>query len=187
MSRIGKLPITVPSGVNVSVDPSNVVTVKGPKGELIQPIARELTINQDNGTVEVERPNNLYRTRSQHGLARTLINNMIIGVTQGHKKQLQVLGVGYRVQLEGNNLLLNMGYSHPVKVEALPGISFEITADEKTRAQSITINGIDKAQVGQVAADIRKIRKPDPYKGKGIRYVGEVVKLKAGKRAAKKK
>lgn len=187
MSRIGKLPITVPNGVTVSVDPNNVVTVKGPKGELNQPVARELTIKQEGGTIEIERPNNQYRLRSQHGLARTLVNNMIVGVTQGHKKQLQVQGVGYRVQLEGKNLLLNMGYSHPVKVEALPGISFEVTADEKTRAQSIVVNGIDKAQVGQVAADIRKVRKPDPYKGKGIRYQGEVVKLKAGKRAAKKK
>ena len=112
---------------------------------------------------------------------------MVVGVTQGHKKLLQVQGVGYRVQLEGKNLVLNMGYSHPVKVEALPGITFEVTADEKTRAQSIIVNGIDKALVGQVAADIRKVRKPDPYKGKGIRYAGEVVRLKAGKRAAKKK
>ncbi|HRI42756.1 MAG TPA: 50S ribosomal protein L6 [Fimbriimonadaceae bacterium] len=187
MSRIGRLPITVPSGVTVAVEPGNLVKIKGPKGELEQRISDDLTIKQENGTIEIERPNNLYRTRSQHGLARTLVANMITGVTDGHKKLLQVQGVGYRVQMEGKNLILNMGYSHPVKVEALPGITFEVTADEKTRAQSITVNGIDKALVGQVAADIRKVRKPDPYKGKGIRYAGEIVRLKAGKRAAKKK
>jgi len=188
MSRIGRAPIKLPAGVSVTVDEAtNVVTVKGPKGELQQPISRLLTVTQEDGKLEVSRPNNLREARSQHGLARTLVNNMVDGVTKGHTKTLEILGVGYRVQLEGKNLLLNMGYSHPVRVEAPAGISFEVKADEKTRAQQITVNGIDKAAVGQVAADIRKVRKPEPYKGKGIRYRGEVVKLKAGKRAAAKK
>jgi large subunit ribosomal protein L6 len=187
MSRIGRLPIPVPSGVSVDVAADNLVTVKGPKGELRVPIARELSLSQEDGTLVVERPNNLRRARSQHGLARTLINNSVVGVTQGHSKTLEIIGVGYRAQMEGKNLLLNMGYSHPVRVEAVPGISFELAADEKTRVQQIKVNGIDKALVGQVAADIRKVRKPEPYKGKGIRYQGEVVRLKAGKRAAAKK
>jgi large subunit ribosomal protein L6 len=188
MSRIGTAPITVPSGVTVAVDEAtNVVTVKGPKGELQQQIARELTVNQEDGRLEVTRPNNLRRARSQHGLARTLINNMVEGVTKGHTKVLEVQGVGYRAALEGRNLLLNMGYSHPVRVEAVEGIQFEVAADERNRKLQIRVNGIDKALVGQVAADIRKVRKPEPYKGKGIRYQGEVVRIKAGKRAAAKK
>jgi len=188
MSRIGRAPIKLPAGVSVTVDvATNVVTVKGPKGELNQPISRLLTVTQEDGTLQVERPNNLREARSQHGLARTLVNNMVEGVTKGHSKTLEVLGVGYRVSLEGKNLLLNMGYSHPVRIEAPDGIQFEVKADEKTRTQQVMINGIDKAAVGQVAADIRKVRKPEPYKGKGIRYKGEVIKLKAGKRAAAKK
>ena len=184
MSRIGRVPIAVPSGVTVSVDErTNVVTVKGPKGELTQPISRLLTLTQEDGKVTLDRPNNLREARSQHGLARTLINNMIEGVTKGHAKTLEIIGVGYRVQLEGKNLLLNMGYSHPVRVEAPAGISFEVKADEKTRAQTVIVNGIDKQAVGQVAADVRKVRKPEPYKGKGIRYRGEAVRRKAGKTA----
>jgi large subunit ribosomal protein L6 len=166
---------------------TNVVTVKGPKGELTQPISRLLTLKQEDGTLTLERPNNLREARSQHGLARTLVANMVDGVTKGHSKQLDVIGVGYRATMEGKNLLLNMGYSHPVRMEAPAGINFEIKADERARSQSIIVNGIDKALVGQVAADIRKVRKPEPYKGKGIRYQGEVVRLKAGKRAAAKK
>jgi large subunit ribosomal protein L6 len=178
----------VPGGVTVSVDEAtNEVTVKGPKGELRQPISRLLTVKQDNGTLTLERPNNLREARSQHGLARTLVANMVDGVTKGHAKTLEIVGVGYRVQLQGKNLLLNMGYSHPVTVEAPEGISFEIKADERTRTQQIIVSGIDKAMVGQIAADVRKVRKPEPYKGKGIRYQGEVIKLKAGKRAAAKK
>lgn len=188
MSRIGFSPITVPSGVTITVEEAtNVVTVKGPKGELTQPIARELTIKQEDGKLFVERPNNLRRARSQHGLARTLINNMVEGVTKGHSKTLEIVGVGYRAQMQGKNLLLNMGYSHPVLLEPLPGTSFEIPAEERGRAQQVRVVGIDKAAVGQIAADIRKVRKPEPYKGKGIRYQGEVIKLKAGKRAAAKK
>jgi len=188
MSRIGQSPIPVPSGVTVTVDAAtNVVTVKGPKGELKQPIARELTIKQEEGKIRVERPNNLRRARSQHGLARTLINNMVEGVTKGHAKTLEIIGVGYRAQMQGKNLLLAMGYSHPVVITAAPGILFEIPAEERGKAQQIRISGIDKAMVGQMAADIRKVRKPEPYKGKGIRYQGETIKLKAGKRAAAKK
>jgi large subunit ribosomal protein L6 len=188
MSRIGRNPITVPSGVTVTVDEAtNVVTVKGPKGTLTQPISRLLTVTQENGTLTLERPNNLREARSQHGLARTLLANMVDGVTKGHSKTLEIIGVGYRVQAQGKNLLLNMGYSHPVNITAPEGIAFEVKAEERTRLQSITVSGIDKAVVGQVAADIRKVRKPEPYKGKGIRYQGEVIKLKAGKRAAAKK
>ncbi|HVT12174.1 MAG TPA: 50S ribosomal protein L6 [Fimbriimonadaceae bacterium] len=188
MSRIGKQSITVPSGVTVTVDErTNLVSVKGPKGELQQPISRLLTVTQEDGKLSIDRANNLREARSQHGLARTLVANMIDGVTKGHSKILEVIGVGYRVQLEGRNLLLSMGYSHPVRVEAPAGITFDVKADEKTRTQTVTVSGIDKQAVGQVAADVRKVRKPEPYKGKGIRYRGEVIKLKAGKRAAAKK
>lgn len=188
MSRIGRQAITIPSGVTVSVDErTNVVSVKGPKGELSQPISRLLTVKQEENVLTLERPNNLREARSQHGLARTLINNMVDGVTKGHTKTLEIVGVGYRATVEGKNLLLNMGYSHPVRVEAPQGIAFEVKADEKTRAQTVIVSGIDKQSVGQVAADVRKVRKPEPYKGKGIRYKGEVIKLKAGKRAAAKK
>ena len=187
MSRIGNLPITVPSGVTIEVDADNRVVVKGPKGELSMPIAKSLTIKQEEGTLTVERPDNDRLNRSQHGLARTLISNMVVGVTQGHVKSLEVIGVGYRAQQEGRGLLLNMGYSHPVRIPAVDGLTFEVIADEKARTQVIKVSGIDKALVGQLAADIRKVRKPDPYKGKGIRYQGEVVRTKAGKRAAAKK
>jgi large subunit ribosomal protein L6 len=188
MSRIGKSPIPVPDNVTVSVDEAtNVVTVKGPKGELSQPISRLLSLKHEEGTVRLERPNNLREARSQHGLARSLINNMVVGVTAGHAKTLEIVGVGYRVQAQGQGLLLNMGYSHPVNVEPVEGITFEVAAEERSRTQRIKVTGIDKALVGQIAADIRKVRKPEPYKGKGIRYQGETIKLKAGKRAAAKK
>ncbi len=188
MSRIGIRPIPVPAGVSVGVDEAtNVVTVKGPKGELTQSISRLLTLSQADGNVQLERPNNLREARSQHGLARTLIANMIQGVSGGHTKTLQVIGVGYRVTVQGKDLLMNMGYSHPVTITAPAGVTFEVKADEKTRAQTIVIYGADKQEVGQIAADVRKVRKPEPYKGKGIRYVGETIKLKAGKRASAKK
>jgi large subunit ribosomal protein L6 len=187
MSRIGKLPIPIPAGVTLNVAEDNVVTVKGPKGELVCPISKSLTITQDGNNLTVGRPDNDRLNRSQHGLARTLINNCVVGVTTGHTKTLEIIGVGYRAQLEGKNLLLNMGYSHPVTVDAVPGITFELAQEEKTRTQQIKVSGIDKALVGQIAADIRKVRKPEPYKGKGIRYQGEVIRLKAGKRAAAKK
>jgi large subunit ribosomal protein L6 len=188
MSRIGRAPITVPSGVTITLDEAtNVVTVKGPKGELKQPLSRLLTVVQEDGKLSLDRPNNLREARSQHGLMRTLIANMIDGVTKGHAKTLEIVGVGYRAQLEGRNLLLNMGYSHPVRVEAPAGITFELKAEERSRVQQVVVSGIDKQEVGQIAADVRKVRKPEPYKGKGIRYQGEVIKLKAGKRAAAKK
>jgi large subunit ribosomal protein L6 len=188
MSRIGLRPIPLPAGVIVSVDEATkTVSVKGPKGELSQPISRLLTVTQNEGKLEVARPNNLRESRSQHGLARTLIANMIDGVTKGHSKILEIHGVGYRAQLDGKNLLLNMGYSHPITVEAPSGILFEIKAEDRTRLQRVTVSGIDKALVGQIAADVRKVRKPEPYKGKGIRYQGETIRLKAGKRAAAKK
>ena len=188
MSRIGIKPIDVPGNVTISVDEAtNNISVKGPKGELNQVISRLLTVKQEDGKLNLERPNNLREARSQHGLARTLIFNMVEGVTNGHKKQLDVIGVGYRATMQGRNLLLNMGYSHPVTVNAPEGVLLEVKADEKARTTSILVSGIDKALVGQVAADIRKVRKPEPYKGKGIRYQGEIVKLKAGKRASAKK
>ncbi len=184
MSRIGLKPITVPGNVTVTVE-NALVTVKGPKGQLQQPIARELTIDQEGGQLTVSRPNNQRRNRSQHGLARTLINNMIVGVTEGHSKALEIHGVGYRAQAEGKVLNLSVGYSHQVKVPAPDGIDLDVKADDKSRVTTITVSGIDKALVGQVAADIRKTRKPDPYKGKGVRYKGEVVRLRPGKRAGK--
>ena len=188
MSRIGIRPIPVPAGVTVSVDEAtHVVTVKGPKGTLVQSISRLLTVKQEGTDLNLERANDLREARSQHGLARTLIANMIQGVSTGHTKTLQVIGVGYRVQVQGRDLLLNMGYSHPVTVAAPEGVTFEVKADEKTRAQTIVVSGADKQAVGQIAADVRKVRKPEPYKGKGIRYAGEVIKLKAGKRASAKK
>ncbi len=188
MSRIGRAPITVPAGVTITIDEAtNVVTVKGPKGELTQPISRLLTLKVEDGVATLERPNNLREARSQHGLARTLVNNMVVGVTTGHSKTLEVVGVGYRIQAQGKGLLLNMGYSHPVNVAPIEGITFEVAAEERSRTQQVKVSGIDKALVGQVAADVRKVRKPEPYKGKGIRYQGETIKLKAGKRAAAKK
>jgi len=187
MSRIGILPINVPAGVTVTVEADNLVTVKGPKGELSEKISRELAINNEDSVINISRPNNNYRVRGQHGLARTLIHNMIVGVTEGHTKTLEIQGVGYRAQQQGANLNLSLGFSHPVVVEGRPGITFEVVSDDKNRIQRIKISGISKYLVGQVAADIRKIRKPEPYKGKGVRYLGEVVKLKAGKRASAKK
>lgn len=184
MSRIGLKPITVPDKVTVTVE-NSVVTVKGPKGELVQPIHDKLTVEQEDGTLNVSRPDNDRINRSQHGLARTLISNMITGVTQGHAKALEIQGVGYRANVQGDKLVLALGYSHPVEINAPQGITFEVPQPEKGQALTIWVRGIDKALVGQVAADIRKTRKPDPYKGKGVRYKGEVVKLRPGKRAGK--
>ncbi len=187
MSRIGKTPITIPPKVEISIAEGNLVTVKGPKGELKQQIARELELKIEENVLTVSRPNNQYRVRSQHGLARTLIHNMVVGVTDGHTRVLEIQGVGYRVAAAGKGLTLSMGYSHPVDIPPTDGITFELAQDDKTRLQQIKVTGIDKAVVGQIAADIRKVRKPDPYKGKGIRYQGEVVKLRPGKRASAKK
>ncbi len=176
MSRIGKLPITVPNGVTVTVSKENVVIVKGPKGELTQDINKDMTIKQEDGILTVERPSENKIHRSLHGLTRSLIFNMVEGVTNGYQKTLEIVGVGYRAQKKGNDLLLNLGFSHPVEVSAPKGIEFDVPS-----TNSIIVKGIDKQLVGAVAADIRKWRLPEPYKGKGIRYEGEYVRRKEGK------
>lgn len=175
MSRIGLRPIPVPSGVDIQLTPGH-VTVKGPKGELHQDVSRALNIEQDNGNLLVNRPNDERRNRQLHGLTRTLINNMVVGVTDGYTKVLEIQGVGYRAALDGTTLVLNVGYSHPVRVEAPAGITFAV--ENPTR---LSVSGIDKQLVGETAARIRRIRPPEPYKGKGIRYQGEYVRRKAGK------
>ena len=178
MSRIGKQPIEVPSGVDVEVGDDSVVTVKGPRGTLSQRLHPEMRIVREDGMLRVERPTDGGFHRSLHGLTRTLIANMVEGVTKGYEKRLQIVGVGYRAAMRGNALEIAVGYSHPVNVEAPDGIEFEVPTPT-----SIVIRGNDKEQVGQVAANIRKIRKPEPYKGKGIRYENEHVRKKAGKAA----
>ncbi|MFC6089218.1 50S ribosomal protein L6 [Saccharothrix sp. BKS2] len=176
MSRIGKLPITVPSGVDVNIA-GREVNVKGPKGTLSLTIAEPIIIEKaEDGTLEVKRPNDERRSRSLHGLSRTLVQNMVVGVTQGYEKKMEIHGVGYRVALKGSDLEFALGYSHPVKVEAPEGITFAV--ETPTR---FSVAGIDKQLVGEVAANIRKLRKPDPYKGKGVRYAGEKIRRKVGK------
>jgi large subunit ribosomal protein L6 len=176
MSRIGKLPISVPSGVDVTIE-GPVVSVKGPKGTLSHTLADPITIErQEDGTLAVLRPNDERRSRSLHGLSRTLVNNMIVGVTQGYEKKMEIHGVGYRVIAKGRDLEFALGYSHSVPVPAPDGISFAV--ETPTR---FSVAGIDKQQVGEVAANIRKLRKPDPYKGKGVRYSGEKIRRKVGK------
>jgi len=177
VSRIGKQPIPVPSGVDVKIDGST-VTVKGPKGELTQTFTDLLTIELQEGELVVTRPDDSRTARSLHGLTRTLLSNMVTGVSDGFSKNLEIVGVGYRAILKGSDLELQLGFSHPVVVSAEPGITFEVPVPTK-----ITVRGIDKQQVGQVAADIRKWRKPEPYKGKGVRYEGEYVRRKLGKAA----
>ena len=176
MSRIGRSPVKVPGGVQVSID-GPTIRVKGPKGELTRTFRPETPVHEDGGQLIVERSSDAPSVRALHGLTRALLNNMVVGVTTGFSKQLQVEGVGYRAERSGKDLVLNVGYSHPVKVPPPDGISFEV--DDKSRL--ITVRGADKELVGQVAADIRKVRLPEPYKGKGIRYVGEHVRHKAGK------
>jgi len=175
MSRIGKLPIPVPSGVTITVDGSR-VDVKGPRGELTREIAPELNLVRDGDTLVVERPGDDKRSRQLHGLTRTLVANMVTGVTTGYRKGLEITGVGYRAQLVGKKLQLNLGYSHPIEIEPPAGITFEV--ENPTR---LAVAGIDKELVGHVAARVRAQRKPEPYKGKGVRYSGEVVRRKAGK------
>jgi large subunit ribosomal protein L6 len=176
MSRIGKAPIPVPSGVDVSIS-DTAVTVKGPKGELSREIPGGISLRQDGDTLVVERPDDERRSRAMHGLVRSLVNNMVIGVTDGFRKELDIVGVGYRAAAQGKNKLdMSLGFSHPVVVEAPDGIEFVVPAPTR-----IEIHGIDKQLVGQVAADIRALRKPEPYKGKGVRYVDERVRRKAGK------
>ena len=176
MSRIGRLPIPVPSGVEVALD-GQLVTVKGPKGTLTHTIAEPIRIEQvDGGTLSVTRPDDERASRSLHGLTRTLVANMVIGVTEGYAKAMEIRGVGYRVAAKGSHLEFALGYSHPVPVLAPDGITFEVQSPTK-----FIVRGIDKQKVGEVAANIRKLRKPDPYKGKGVRYEGEQIKLKVGK------
>ncbi|UCR88581.1 50S ribosomal protein L6 [Mycetocola spongiae] len=175
MSRIGRLPIQIPAGVTVTID-GQAVAVKGPKGELSLVVANPIEVAIEENQVLVTRPNDERDSRSLHGLSRTLINNQIIGVTEGYTKGLEVVGTGYRVALKGANLEFALGFSHPVVVTPPAGISFTVEGNNK-----ITIAGIDKQAVGEVAANIRKIRKPEPYKGKGVRYAGEIVRRKAGK------
>ena len=181
MSRIGKMPITVPAGVTVTIE-DNHVTVKGTKGELARQINKNMKLTMDNGVITVERPDDEKESRSLHGLSRTLINNMIIGVTQGFSKTLEINGVGYRAAKQGQNINFTLGFSHPVVKEPPAGITFEVPAPNK-----IVVSGADKEVVGAVAADIRTLRPPEPYKGKGIRYEGEHVRRKIGKAGAKGK
>ena len=179
MSRIGRAPITVPSGVEVTIA-GRTVTVKGPKGTLTREVPGEITVRKEESTLLVERPNDERLNRAMHGLSRTLVNNMVVGVTEGFAKELDIVGVGYRAEAQGQNLRLALGFSHPVIVPAPDGITFEVPAQTK-----IIVKGIDKELVGQVAADIRAIRKPEPYKGKGVRYANERVLRKAGKAGKK--
>ncbi|MCP2165840.1 50S ribosomal protein L6 [Goodfellowiella coeruleoviolacea] len=176
MSRIGKLPISVPSGVDVNID-GQTVSVKGPKGTLAHTLAEPITIERaEDGALEVKRPDDERRNRALHGLSRTLVHNMVVGVTEGYEKKMEIHGVGYRVQLKGSDLEFALGYSHPVKVVPPEGITFVV--ETPTR---FSVVGIDKQRVGEVAANIRKLRKPDPYKGKGVRYAGEKIRRKVGK------
>ena len=180
MSRIGKAPITVPAGVDVTVS-GRTISVKGPKGTLTRELPGSITVAQDGDTLVCERPNDENKTKAMHGLTRSLVNNMVIGVTDGFRKELEIVGVGYRAEAQGPTALrLNLGFSHPVDVKAPEGITFEVPAQTQ-----IVVTGIDKEIVGQVAANIRSIRKPEPYKGKGVRYAGERVLRKAGKAGKK--
>ena len=180
MSRIGRMPIAIPAGVTVTIAENNKVTVKGPKGTLERVLPEELTIKEEDGHVVVSRPNDLKRMKSLHGLTRTLINNMIVGVTNGYVKVLEVNGVGYRAAKQGKKLTLNLGYSHPVEMEDPEGIETVLEGQNK-----ITVKGIDKEKVGQYAAEIRDKRRPEPYKGKGIKYADEVIRRKVGKTGKK--
>ena len=179
MSRIGRMPIAIPAGVTVDIAENNKVTVKGPKGELERVLPSEMTIKQEDGQILVTRPNDLKKMKSLHGLTRTLINNMVVGVTDGYTKQLEVNGVGYRAAKSGNKLTLNLGYSHPVVMEDPEGLESVVEGNK------ITIKGIDKEKVGQYAAEIRDKRRPEPYKGKGIKYMDEVIRRKVGKTGKK--
>jgi large subunit ribosomal protein L6 len=180
MSRIGKQPITIPQGVEVNVDSKNLVTVKGPKGQLEEQINKDIQINIENSELTVERPTNNKIHKSLHGLSRTLINNMVEGVTKGYEKKLQVVGVGYRAAKQGNKLTLNLGFSHPVEMMDPEGITVEVPTPNE-----ILVKGINKQAVGNYSAKIREWREPEPYKGKGIRYSGEVVRRKEGKTGKK--
>ncbi|HAT4307972.1 TPA: 50S ribosomal protein L6 [Clostridium perfringens] len=176
MSRVGKMPIAIPAGVTVTVTPENVVTVKGPKGELVKAMHKDINIAVEDAQVVVTRPSDVKEHRALHGLTRALLNNMVVGVSQGFSKTLELNGVGYRAQLQGNKLVMNLGYSHPVEVEPVDGVDFKLDGTTK-----VIVEGIDKEKVGAVAANIRSWRKPEPYKGKGIKYSDEVIRRKEGK------
>ncbi|MCI5848194.1 MAG: 50S ribosomal protein L6 [Lachnospiraceae bacterium] len=180
MSRIGRMPIAVPAGVTVDIAENNKVTVKGPKGTLERVLAPEMTIEKDGDTIVVKRPNDLKRMKSLHGLTRTLLNNMIIGVTDGYQKVLEINGVGYRAAKQGSKLVLSLGYSHPVEMEDPEGL--EVVVEDQNK---VIVKGIDKEKVGQYAAEIREKRAPEPYKGKGIKYADEVIRRKVGKTGKK--
>ena len=181
MSRIGRMPITVPADVDVKIGEGNGVTAKGPKGELTQSLRPEMIITMENGHIHVARPSEDKLHRSLHGLTRSLINDMVVGVTKGFQKELEINGVGYRASKEGNKLVMNLGYSHLVTVEEIDGITIEVPAQNK-----VVIHGIDKQKVGQFAANVRAKRPPEPYKGKGIKYANEVIRHKEGKAGGKK-
>lgn len=181
MSRIGRMPIAIPAGVTVDIAEGNVVTVKGPKGELTQALRPEMKLKIDGAVLTVERPSDDKLHRSLHGLTRSLLHNMVVGVTDGYKKELEVNGVGYRAAKEGKSLVMNLGYSHPVTVEETDGITIDVPAPNK-----IVISGCDKQKVGQFAAEVREKRPPEPYKGKGIKYANETIRRKVGKTGAKK-
>jgi len=180
MSRIGRLPIAIPNGVTFSVTPDNVVTVKGPKGELVKAMNAAINIAVEDNSVVVTRNNDQKQNRALHGLTRALINNMIIGVTEGYKKTLELVGVGYRAQVQGSKLVMSLGFSHPVEIDPVEGVQFQVEGNNK-----VIVSGIDKQKVGNVAADIRSWRKPEPYKGKGIKYDNEVIRRKEGKTGKK--
>ena len=180
MSRIGRMPIAIPAGVTVTIAENNKVTVKGPKGTLERVLPEELTIKEEDGHVVVSRPNDLKRMKSLHGLTRTLINNMIVGVTNGYEKVLEVNGVGYRAAKQGKKLTLNLGYSHPVEMTDPEGVETVVEGQNK-----IIVKGLSKEKVGQFAAEIRDKRRPEPYKGKGIKYADEVIRRKVGKTGKK--
>ncbi len=182
MSRIGRAPVTIPAGVTITIADGNVVTVKGPKGTLTQTFSPILTIAQDNGVLTVTRPNDLKESRSLHGLTRSLLHNMVVGVTEGFTKTLEINGIGYRAAKQGKQVVLNVGFSHQVFVDETDDISLEVTD-----ANHINVIGCDKQKVGQFAAEVRSIRPPEPYKGKGIKYADEVIRRKEGKTGAKKK
>ena len=181
MSRIGRMPITVPAGVEVSVAAGNIVTVKGPKGTLTQQLHPAMVIEQNGAEILVKRPSDAKEHRSLHGLTRTLLSNMIVGVNETYKKELEINGVGYRASKDGNKLVMNLGYSHDVIIPEIDGITIEVPAPNK-----VVVTGCDKQKVGQFAAEIREKRPPEPYKGKGIKYVDEVIRRKVGKTGGKK-
>ena len=180
MSRVGRLPISIPNGVTVNLSDDNTVSVKGPKGELVKKMHEDIIIAIEDNNIIVTRPSEDKLHRALHGTTRALLNNMVIGVTEGYAKTLELIGVGYRAEVKGHKLVMNLGFSHQVEVEAAPGVTFETP-----EATKVIVKGIDKELVGAVAADVRKWRKPEPYRGKGIKYAGEVIRRKEGKTGKK--